>query len=101
MKREGGRQRVILSRYLFYCFFLFVCFVCPVLSRFINFIFDSFVISYSMDFVAIERKKTLLKKRKLYKEKRKFITTFEGNINEKDFLGYSQCFFKCLLNRTS
>ena len=40
-----------------------------------------------MDFVAIERKKTLLKKRKLYKEKRKFITTFEGNINEKYFWG--------------
>ena len=41
-----------------------------------------------MDFVAKERKKNFTKKkRKLYKEKRKFITTFEGNINEKYFGG--------------
>ena len=34
----------------------------PVLSCFINFIFNSFVISYWMYFVVIERKKNLKKK---------------------------------------
>ena len=35
---------------------------CPMLSCFINFIFNSFVISYWMYFAVIERKKTLKKK---------------------------------------
>ena len=38
----------------------------PVLSCFINFIFNSFVVSYWMYFVVIERKKILKKKRSKY-----------------------------------
>ena len=68
-----GRECVISSYFRFGFFFLvflffvflFVCliFVFPVLSCFINFIFNIVVISYSMYFVVIEsKKKTLLKK---------------------------------------
>ena len=61
----GGREQVISSRFLFYCVFVVAVVVvlmvkinfCPVLSCFINFIFNSFVISYWMYFVVIERKK--------------------------------------------
>ena len=65
--RGAGACNFISFSILFFFFCLFVClvfFVCPVLSCFINFIFDIFVISYSMFFVVIERKKTLLKKKK-------------------------------------
>ena len=71
--KEGVRwKRVISSRFLFYyfsclffffflfCFVLFFCLLkknCPVLSCFINFIFNSFIIRYWMYFVVIERKK--------------------------------------------
>ena len=60
-KEGGGGQRVSSSRFLFYCFFSSFCFVlffCPVLSCCINFIFNSFVISYSMYFAIIEKKIT-------------------------------------------
>ena len=67
-EKGGGRVCVISSRFLFYCFFFlrFVLFssVCPVLSCFINFIFNSYVISYLMYFVIIERKKYKKKLRK-------------------------------------
>ena len=65
-EKGGGQKRVISSRFLFYAFFIFFVVVVvliikkefsPVLSCFINFIFNSFVISYWMYFVVTERKK--------------------------------------------
>ena len=48
--------------FFLFCFvFLFVKKNCPVLSCFINFIFNSFIIRYWMYFVVIERKKKLKK----------------------------------------
>ena len=43
--------------------FILFSFVCPVLSCFINFIFNSYVIRCSMYFVMIERKKKFLLKK--------------------------------------
>ena len=52
--------------FFFFRFTLF-SFVCPVLSCFINFIFNSYVISYLMYFVIIERKIFLQKKKMFWK----------------------------------
>ena len=70
-RRVGARNFISFSFLLFFCCcccccFLFVKKNCPVLSSFINFIFNSFVISYWMYFVVIERKKTKKLKKKKY-----------------------------------
>ena len=75
MIREGaGTSNFILFSFVRVCvsvcvfFFVVVLFVvkkCPMLSCFVNFIFDSFVISYWMYFVC-DRKKKKLKEQKLY-----------------------------------
>ena len=64
VQNEKGEGRVawnfILFTFLLFFFrFILFSFVCPVLSCFINFIFSSYVISYLMYFVMIERKKIL------------------------------------------
>ena len=57
MKREGtGSMKFHLVLFIFFILFSFVF---PVLSSFINFTFDSYVISYVMYFVIIERKKNI------------------------------------------
>ena len=64
-------EQVISSLFLFFSFFFFFVVVvvvvlivkkifCPVLSCFINFIFNSFVISYWIYFVVIEKKKKMV-----------------------------------------
>ena len=50
----------------------------PILSCFINFILNSFVISYRMYFVVIEKKKKLTKKKK--KENQTFTVNFSFGI---------------------
>ena len=50
----------------------------PILSCFINFILNSFVISYWMYFVVIERKKKLTKKKE--KENQTFTVNFSFGI---------------------
>ena len=59
--RGAGSLEFHLVYFFIVFFFRFILFsfVCPVLSCFINFIFSSYVISYLMYFVMIERKKIL------------------------------------------